>query len=122
MSFGSRPTASYIINRRSVSFPPQSGGGFDPNVLRLVRFSIADSVDNSSGWIDGDTLRLAFVFHSKSTGSLYFNPDLPICLFRRIRVLAGGIEVHDIQDYNRVVQMFSILQPSARRANDVAEG
>jgi hypothetical protein len=122
MSFGSRPTASYIINRRSVSFPPQSGGVFEPNVLRLIRFSIADSVDNSSGWIDGDMLRLAFVIHNKTTGAIYFEPDLPCCLFRRLRVLAGGVEVHDIQDYGRVCQMFSLLQPAARRANDVAEG
>jgi hypothetical protein len=72
IEFGSRPTASYIINRRSVSFPPQSGGVFEPSVLRLIRFSIADSVDNSSGWLDGDTLRLAFVLHSKTEGPMYF--------------------------------------------------
>ena len=62
MSFGSRPTASYIINRRSVAFPPQSGGFFSPNVLRLLRFSLQDATDGgSSGWLDGETLRLAFV-------------------------------------------------------------
>ena len=106
MSFGSRPTSSYIINRRSVSFPPQSGGVFEPSVLCLIRFLIADSVDNSSGWLDGDTLRLAFVIHSKTEGPMYFKPDLPCCLFRRLRVLAGGVEVHDILDYGRTCQMF----------------
>ena len=66
MSFGSRPAASYIINRRSVSFPPQSGGTFEPGVLRLIRFSLQDATDGgSSGWLDGETLRLAFTFHNK---------------------------------------------------------
>ena len=124
MSFGSRNgTASYILNRRSVSFPPQSGGTFEPGVLRLLRFSLQDATDGgSSGWVDGSTLRLAFVFHSKSTGPLYFQPDLPAAMFRRCRVLVGGVEVHDIQDYGRCVQMFSIMQPAARRFNDATEG
>ena len=47
-SFGSCPTASYIINRRSVSFPPQSGGVFSPDELRLLRFSLQDSTDGGS--------------------------------------------------------------------------
>jgi hypothetical protein len=112
MSFSSRPTASYIIGRRSVSFPPQSGGVFDPSVLRLMRFSLADSLDNGSGWIDGDTIRLAYVFHNRSQGTLRFMPDLPCCIFRRLRVLCGGVEVHDIQDYDRCCQMFSTLLPA----------
>jgi len=123
MSFGSRPTASYIINRRSVSFPPQSGGTFKPGILRLIRFSIQDATDGgSSGWLDGETLRLAFTFHNKSDKSTTFFPNLPASMFRRIRVLVAGVEVHDIQDYGRVVQMFSNLLPWDRQANNAAEG
>ena len=124
MSFGSRSgTASYILSRKSVSFPPQSGGTFEPAKLRLLRFSLQDAVDGgSSGWIDGSTLRLAFVLHNKSEGPLYFDADLPACMFRRCRILVGGIEAHDITDYGRTCQMFSLLLPSTRRLNDVAEG
>jgi hypothetical protein len=61
-----------------------------------MRFSLADNLDNSSGWLEGDTLRLAYVLHNKSDGKLFFAPDLPACVFRRLRVLIGGVEVHDI--------------------------
>ena len=123
MSFGSRNTASYVLSRRSVSFPPQSGGTFEPAKLRLLRFSLQDAVDGgSSGWIDGSTLRLAFIFHNKTETNLYYDADLPAAMFRRLRVTCGGVEAHDISDYGRTCQMFSLLLPSARRLNDVAEG
>ena len=97
MSFGSRPTASYIINRRSVSFPPQSGGTFEPGVLRLLRFSLQDATDGgSSGWLDGETLRPAFVFHNESAGNQSFTANLPALMFRRCRVLVAGVEVMDL--------------------------
>ena len=101
MSFSSRPTASYVIGRRSVSFPPQSGGVFDPSVLRLMRISLSDSLDNSSGWIDGATLRIAFVLNNKSEGPISFLPDLPSCVCRRARVMCGGVEVHDILEFSQ---------------------
>ena len=108
MSFGSRPTASYIINRRSVSFPPMSGGTFEPGVLRLLRFSLQDATDGgSSGWLDGSTMRI---------------PHLPASMFRRCRVLVAGVEAHDIQDYGRCVEMFENLMPSSRQVNDLVEG
>ena len=88
-----------------------------------MRFSLQDATDGgSSGWLDGDTLRLAFVLRNKSTGPIFFTPDHPACLIRRLRVLVAGVEVHDIQDYGRVMQMFSILQLAARRMNAAAEG
>ena len=123
MSFGSRPTASYILRRSSVGFPPQSGGTFEPGVLKIMRFSLQDAADGgSSGWLDGSTLRLAYALHNKSNGNIYFVPDQPICTMRRVRVTVGGVECHDIQDYGRVVQMFSNLLPPSRKMNDVIEG
>ena len=122
MSFSSRPTASYILGRKSVSFPPQSGGVFDPAVLRLMRFSLSDSTDGAGGWLDGSTLRIAYVMNNKSEGPITFICDQASCVFRRARVLCGGVEIHDILNFNRVQQMFSLLQPTARRMNDVVEG
>jgi hypothetical protein len=83
---------SYIINR-SVSFPPQSGGTFEPGVLRLLRFSLQDATDGeSSGWLDGSTMRFAFVFHNKGAAPLNYVPMLPASMFRRCRVLVAGVE------------------------------
>ena len=55
LSFQGRNTASHITERKSCSFQPQSGGIFNPNGIRLMRFNLADQ----SGWLQGDTVRLA---------------------------------------------------------------
>ena len=67
MSFGNRPTASYVTARRSTSFQPVSGGVFAPNQLRIIRFSIND---NDGSWLDGSTLRLAFVLSNTGGASM----------------------------------------------------
>ena len=66
MSFGNRPTTSYITARRSSAFQPVSGGVFAPNQLRIIRFSIIDDAT----WLDASTLRLAFVLLN-NLSSLY---------------------------------------------------
>ena len=42
--------------------------------------------------------------------------------FRRMRVVCNGQIVEDIDDYNRVCEMFNLLQSSSVRANDEIEG
>ena len=119
MSFGNRPTASYVTARRSTAFQPVSGGVFAPNALRIIRFSIND---NDGSWLDGSTLRLALVL-SNTCGALMYPSTLsPASLFRRLRVLVGGVEVADTQDYGRVHEMFGSLLPAQRKAEDAIEG
>ena len=87
-----------------MSFPPQNGGTFEPGVLRLLPLSLQDATDGgSSGWLDGSTMRIAFVFHNKGTASLTYMPMLPASMFRRCRALVAGVEAHDIQDYGKCV-------------------
>ena len=43
-------------------------------------------------------------------------------MFRRLRILGGGSEIENVEDYGRVHQMFSILLPTNVRMNSVAEG
>ena len=120
MSFGNRPTASYVTARRSTSFQPVSGGVFAPNQLRIIRFSIND---NDGSWLDGSTLRLAFVLSNTGGATvMYPNTHSPASMFRRLRVLAGGVEIADTQDYGRVHQMFASFLPAQRRAEDAIEG
>jgi hypothetical protein len=118
LSFAGRNTASYITERRSCSFQPQSGGLFSPNGIRLMRFNLADQ----TGWLQGDTVRLVMTIQNLSA-----NPLVPICdspngLFRRLRVICNGSAIcEDVEDYSRVSQMFSNLLPSDRRYNDIRE-
>ena len=46
----------------------------------------------------------------------------PWCLFRRLRVLAGGQLIEDIDYYNRVHEMFHSYQSEKVRLNDATEG
>ena len=46
----------------------------------------------------------------------------PWAFFRRLRILAGGQLVEDIDFYNRVHQMFSLLVARESSVNNAAEG
>ena len=118
LSFAGRNTASYVTERRSCSFQPQSGGLFSPNGVRLIRFNLADQ----SGWLVGDTVRLVFQIQNNSSVAMQPICDSPASMFRRMRLIANGSAViEDIEEYSRVHQMFSELLPSARRYNDICE-
>ena len=44
-------------------------------------------------------MRLAFVFHKKGAKALKCVSMLPASMFRRMRVMCGGVEVMDLLDY-----------------------
>ena len=118
LAFQGRNTASYITERRSCSFQPQSGGIFSPNGIRLLRFNLADQ----NGWLQGDTVRICLTI--QNTGALPLIPvvDSPASMIRRVRLICNGSAiVEDIEEYSRVHQMFSLLLPSERRFNDIRE-
>ena len=98
------------------------GGVFAPNALRIMRFQIND---NDGSWLDGSTLRLAFVLNNAGPVGTFIVPgtNSPASLFRRLRVLCGGgVECFDLQEYGRCHQMFSNMIPAQRRAEDAIEG
>ena len=118
LSFAGRNTASYVTERRSCSFQPQSGGLFSPNGVRLMRFNLADQ----SGWLVGDTVRLVMNIQNNTGTPLQPICDSPNGMIRRLRIIANGSAIiEDIEEYSRVSQMFSELLPSARRYNDICE-
>ena len=43
-------------------------------------------------------------------------------VFRRLRILCGGQIVEDINEYNRLHEMFHIMKPPGQRTNDGIEG
>jgi hypothetical protein len=45
----------------------------------------------------------------------------PWSFFRRVRILAGGQVIEDIDNYNRTHEMFHILRNPQSRINDYAE-
>ena len=67
LHFGNRNTASYITERRSATFAPQTSADITPAGSRLLRFNLSDQ----SGFLDGSTVRLAFKLNN-SGGSAIF--------------------------------------------------
>ena len=50
LTFAGKSTASYVTERRSCTFAPQSGGNFSAAGIRLMRFNLADQ---QGGWTPG---------------------------------------------------------------------
>jgi hypothetical protein len=119
LHFAGKTSASYVTSRRSVSFAPQTSANISPARSRLIRINLADH----DGWLDGDSARLIFTLHNESANPLRPVVDSPASMFRRLRLLANGSAViEDVEDYARVHEMFSLLQSSNRRYNQLAEG
>jgi hypothetical protein len=119
LHFEGKTSASYVTERRSVSFAPQAASNFTPQRVRLMRLNLADQ----TGWLEGSTLRLIFALHNARASNLIPVCDSPASLFRHVRLIGNGSAmIEDIEEYGRVHDMFSRLQSSARRYNAFAEG
>ena len=58
-------------------------------------------------------MRLAFVFRNTGPKPAKCVSMLPASLFRRMRVMCGGVEVMDLFDYGRCCEMFENLMAFA---------
>jgi hypothetical protein len=118
LSFKLRPGASYVTNRRSVTYWPQGGNDYSPSGVKVIKIG-----SHGDQWLDPATARLFFTLKNKD-GAKTLRPRVPgpWVFFRRVRVLCGGQIVEDIDDYNRIHQMFHLMKPTDRRFNDFIEG
>ena len=66
LHFAGKTSASYVTERRSVSFAPQAASNFTPQGVRLMRFNLADQ----NGWLVGDTVRLVMTIHNAKATNL----------------------------------------------------
>ena len=118
LHFAGRNSASYITARREATFAPSSAASWPAK--GLIRFNLADH----AGWLDGGTLRLIFTItnnHVSSTLNLTGSTSAAT-MFRRVRIIANGSStIEDIEEYGRVFQMFSHLQPPQRRFTNSLE-
>ena len=112
-----KPGASYINERQSVTFHPQGSNHYSINRTKFIKL-----LTTGDQWLDPSTFRVAFdlVNATKAAGRLR-----PLggahSFFTRLRVLCNGQIVEDIDDYNRVHEMFSILTSTDSRVNETAE-
>ena len=119
LSFKLAPGASYITDRRSVSFYPQGSNIYSSVAgTKLIRIVLT-----GDSWLDPSTFRLMFDVVNNDTNAAHTLKPLlaPWAFFRRMRILAGGQLVEDIDYYNRVHQMFSALIARESNTNNLAE-
>ncbi len=121
LSFKLAPGASYITNRRSVSFFPSGSDSYSPSSgVKVIKIKV-----NGTDWLDPSTVKIMFTINNNSTAT-GTTPALTFLsgvhsFFRRLRIVCNGQIVEDIDDYNRVCEMFNVLQSSSVRGNDEIE-
>ena len=119
LSFKLKPGASHITNRRSVTFYPHGGNQYSPTGVKVIKMVLT-----GDQWLDPGTVRLQFTLRNTETtaGRKLRTVSGPWSFFRRVRILAGGQILEDMDDYNRIHEMFHIMQDPNNRANDDVEG
>ena len=117
LSFKLAPGASYITNRRSVTFHPAGSDKYSSTTgSKVIKIRM-----NGSDWLDPSTCKLMFTLTNKSLNTMTFLSG-PHSFFKRLRVLVGGQSCEDIDEYARTCEMFNVLQSSSVRKNDSVEG
>ena len=119
LSFKLNPGASYVVDRRSVTYHPQGSNVYTPGAgTKLIRILLTG--DN---WLDPSTFRIMFDLNNDETNASKSLRPLggPWTFFRRMRILCAGQLVEDIMDYNRIHEMIHMMIASESRANDAAE-
>jgi hypothetical protein len=126
LTFKLKPGASYVNERKSVTYHPSGSNVYTSNGTKLIKLLIT-----GDSWLDPSTFRVAFDLQNMEaftrtdgaiTGAKRLRPlGGPHTFFKRMRVLCNGQIVEDIDDYNRVHEMFSTLKPLESRINDSAE-
>ena len=119
LSFKLRKGASYITERKSVTFHPQGSNIYSTQGTKLIKLLIS-----GDQWLDPSTFRVMFDLVNMESDA---SKQLRVLggawnFFKRMRVLCNGAIVEDIDDYNRVHQMFNIMTDADSRINELSEG
>ena len=115
LSYKLKPGASYVTNRRSVSYFASGGNTYSPNGVKVMKFNLT-----GDQWLDPSTFRVAFQLnnHNGNTSGQLSSPIMvqplswnPAVFFRRARLICGGQVIEDIDDFNRLSPMLTDLLP-----------
>ena len=119
LSFKIPSSGNYIIDRRSCTFHTEGSNSYSATSgTKVIRFRIA-----GDQWADPSTLRIMFdVLNNDSDPNKRLRPiGKAHAFFRRLRISIRGQIVEDIDNYNRVSELFDILQTTQSRSNDMIE-
>ena len=97
--------ASYVKQRRSVTYYPQGSNIYSPNAgAKLIKIVIA-----GDEYLDPSTFRIFFdLVNNENDGTKKIRAlSGPHIFFRRMRILCQSTLLEDVDSYNRVHEMFS---------------
>ena len=119
LSFKLSNSASYITERKSVTFWPTGSNIYKTNSgTKVIRFVLTN--DN---WLDPSTVRVMFnlVNNDADAAKKLRTISGAWSFFRRMRIMCQGKLVEDF-DYNRTCEMFEVMTSLHNRDNDDIEG
>ena len=118
LSFKLSNSASYLTDRKSVTFWPTGSNIYKTNSgTKVVRFVLTN--DN---WLDPSTVRVMFNLVNNNTTQTKMLRTISGAwsFWRRIRIMCQGTLIEDF-DYNRTHEMFEVLTSLHNRDNDDIE-
>ena len=122
LSFKLPSSGQYVVDRRSCTFHTEGSNSYSPQQgTKVIRFRLA----GDGSWLDPSTFRIMFdvVNDDPARGAKKLRPvGRPHGFFRRLRISLRGQIIEDIDNYNRVSELFYLLQSPSSRLNDNAEG
>ena len=125
LSFKLPPGASYVLDRKSSTFWAVGSNSYTPvGGVKLIKFQLNGDDGN---WLDPASVVFQFELVNTATVGTAGNSVLrplgqPHLFFKRVRVLAGGQVVEDIQDFNRNMELVASLQNEFVRDNNDTQG
>ena len=120
LSFKLPSSGQYVQDRRSVTFHTEGSNSYSASAgTKVIRFRLA----GDGSWLDPSTFRIMFdVVNAETNGLKMLRPiGKAHAFFRRLRISVRGQIIEDIDNYNRVSEMFHILQTKHSRGNDMIE-
>ena len=119
LSYKLKAGASFVTNRRSVSYFASGGNSYSPNGVKVIKFNLA-----GDQWLDPNTFRVAFQLSNNNGSNIMVQPLSwnPAVFFRRARLICGGQVVEDIDDFNRLRLMLTDLLPEDGQHDIACEG
>ena len=117
LSFKLGNSASYITDRKSVTFWPTGSNIYKTSSgTKVIKFQL-----NGDGWCDPSTTRIMFNLVNNGDAVERLRPlQGAYSFFRRLRITAGAL-LEDFE-YNRTHQMFESLTSVHNRDNGDIEG
>ena len=120
LSFKLPSSGQYVQDRRSVTFHTEGSNSYSASAgTKVIRFRLA----GDGSWLDPSTFRIMFdVVNAETNTAKMLRPiGKAHAFFRRLRISVRGQIIEDIDNYNRVSEMFHILQTRHSRSNDMIE-